>query len=90
VQGSNIRLGGGSVDVLAAHDGKRYTTTTDSTDAPIATFRIGHTLPRGSTVASVRLDGVAVDYTTRPTSGGLEVRVPAGAGRGHTLVVTAA
>jgi hypothetical protein len=90
VQGSNIRLGGGSVDVLAAHDGKRYTTTTDTTDAPIGTLRIGHTLPRGSTVASVRLDGVAVDYTARPTSRGLEVRVPAGAGRGHTLVVTAA
>ena len=88
--GDNIRLGAGSVDVLAAHDGKRYTTTTDTTNAPVGTFRIGHTLPRGSTVASVQLDGAAVAFTTRATSRGLEVWVPAGASQGHTLVVTAA
>ena len=29
-QGANIRLGGGSADVLASHDGARYTTTTDT------------------------------------------------------------
>ena len=68
----------------------RYTTTTDTSDAPVGTFRIGHTLPRGSAVASVLLDGAAAAYTTRATSRGLEVRVPAGAGQSHTLVVTAA
>ena len=90
VQGTDIRLGSGSVDVLAAHDGNRYTTTTDTTNASVATFRIGHTLPRGSTVATVLLDGAEAVYSARETSRGLEVRVPTSAGRGHTLVVTAA
>jgi len=89
VQGAGIRLGSGSADVLAARDGNLFTTTTDTSNAPVGTFRIGHTLPRGSTVASVRLDGAAVDYTVRETNRGLEVRVPAGASQRHTLVVTA-
>ena len=79
VEGADIRLGGGSADVLAARDGDLYTTTTDTSDAPVATLRIGHTLPRGSTVASVRLDGAAVAHTARETNRGLEVRVAAGA-----------
>jgi hypothetical protein len=90
VQGANIRLGDGSVDVLAAHDGARYTTTTDTSDAPLETFRIGRTLPRGSTVATVELDGQPVAYTTRATNRGLEVRVMADPGSRHTLVVTTA
>ena len=89
VQGAGIRLGSGSADVLAARDGNLFTTTTDTSNAPVGTFRIGHTLPRGSTVASVRLDGAAVDYTVRETNRGLEVWVPAGASQRHTLVVTA-
>ena len=92
VEGSNIRLGAGAADVLATRAGNRYATTTDTSDVPrVRTFRIGHTLPRGSTVASVQLDGSAVTgYRTRETNRGLEVWVQADAGERHTLVVTGA
>jgi hypothetical protein len=89
VEGTNIRLGDGSADVLAAHDGERYTTTTDTSAAPVSEFRIGHTLPRGSRVAAVELDGAAVAYSTRETNRGLEVWTAAEPGKRHTLVVTA-
>ena len=90
VQGADIRLGAGSADVLAARDGNRYTTTTDTSAAPdVNQFRIGHTLPRGSTVASAVLDGAPVAFTTRATNRGLEVWVPADPGERHTMVVTA-
>ncbi|MEA2136060.1 MAG: hypothetical protein QOC68_3969 [Solirubrobacteraceae bacterium] len=91
VKGENIRLGDGSVDVFASHAGNRYTTTTDTSGAPVTTFRIGHTLPRGSTVGSVELDGRPVaGYESRPTNRGLEVRIAADPRRRHTLVVTTA
>jgi hypothetical protein len=89
VEGSNIRLGDGSVDVLAAYDGDSYRTTTDTSAATLQEFRIGHTLPRGSSVAFVELDGQAVSYTTRETNRGLEVWAAADSGGRHTLVVTA-
>ena len=90
MQGADIRLGGGAADVLAAHDGSRYTTMTDTDDTRVRDFRIGHTLPRGATVASVQLDGASGalhDADDQPRARGL------GAGdadRRHTLVVTAA
>ena len=91
VQGEDIRLGSGSADVLASRLGARHTTVTDTSEAPVETFRIGHTLRRGSTVASVELDGRPVtNYQERQTNRGLEVRVPADPGQRHTLVVTAA
>ena len=91
VEAEDIRLGGGSADVLATRAGARHTTTTDTSDAPVATLLIGHTLPRGSAPAAVELDGALVtNYTTRETSRGLEVRVAADPGERHTLVVTAA
>ena len=89
VQGGNIRLGDGSVDVRAEHDGDSYTTIADTSDAPVDVYRIGHTLPRGSTVESVELDGVPAEYATRATNRGLEVRVRTAAGGHDTLVVTA-
>jgi hypothetical protein len=89
VQGEDIRLGRGAADVLASRDDKRYTTTTDTSEAPVTTFRIGHTLPRGSTVASVELDGATVGYESRETNRGLEVWVEADPAVRHTLVVTA-
>jgi hypothetical protein len=77
--------------VLASHAGNRYTTTTDTREAPVTTFRIGHTLPRASNVGTVQLDGHAVtDYESRETNRGLEVWVPASPAGRHTLVVTAA
>jgi hypothetical protein len=90
VHGADIRLGDGSADVSAMRDGRSYTTITDTGDAPLETLRIGHTLPRGSTVAAAVLDGAPVAFTTRLTNRGLEVRVPADPGERHTLVVTAA
>ena len=90
VQGADIRLGRGSADVLAAHDGNRYTTVADTGDARLRTLQIGHTLPRGADVAAVVLDGRPVgDYDERETNRGLEVRVDADPRRRHTLVVTA-
>jgi hypothetical protein len=91
VQGEDIRLGDGSADVLASHDGNRYTTVTDTGRAPLERFEIGHTLPHGATVASVVLDGRPVtEYDARETNRGLEVRVAASPRKRHTLVVTAA
>jgi hypothetical protein len=90
VQGANIRLGRhGEADVLATRDVNRYTTVTDTDDTRVREFRIGHTLPRGSQVASVELDGRPAQYTTRTTNRGLEVWVRTSADRRHTLVVTA-
>ena len=89
LQGSNIRLGDGSVDVQASHTGDRYVTTAVQHGAGISTLLLGHTLPAGAEVARVTLDGRATDdYTTRETSRGLELRVEAGPRGRHTLVVT--
>jgi hypothetical protein len=90
VAGSNIRLGDGSVDVEADHDGDTYTTKTATSDLSLTTFRIGHTLPRGSEIASVELDGAPAAYSTRETNRGLDVRAPAAPGERHTLVVMTA
>ena len=90
--GEDIRLGDGSADVLASRDGVRHTTRVDASGVPgLKTLWVGHTLPRGVTVASVTLDGTPVaDYGTRLTNRGLEVRVKAAPGALHTVVVTAA
>jgi hypothetical protein len=87
VAGANIRLGDGSVDVAADHDGDTYTTKTATNDLSLTTFRIGHTLPRGSTVGSVELDGAPVAFQQRETNRGLEVSAPADGSSPHTLVV---
>ena len=89
VAGEDIRLGNGSVDVAATHTGTRYTTITDTRRAPVRTYKIGHTLPRGATVSSVKLDGSPVPFESRTTNRGLEVRVPAAPDKRHTLVVEA-
>jgi hypothetical protein len=90
VQGENIRLGNGSVDVRAVHAlASRYRTTTDTSAAPVGRYFIGHTLPRGAEVDTVQLDGNPVTgYESRETNRGLEVRVAADPGEPHTLVVT--
>jgi hypothetical protein len=90
VAGQDIRLGRGSADVLAAHDGKRYVTVVDTSRTPVRELALGHTLPRGSTVASVWLDGRRVSgFDTRETNRGLEVTVDAKPRGRHVLVVTA-
>jgi hypothetical protein len=89
VEGSNIRLGSGSVGVFASHSGSTYTTKVNARSTPVTHLVIGHTLPDGSKVKSVELDGSTVkDYDKRVTNRGIEVTVPAKAGEQHTLIVT--
>ncbi|SDO78652.1 hypothetical protein SAMN04489867_0581 [Pedococcus dokdonensis] len=87
--GSHIRLGRGFADVTAEHSGSRYTTQI-AVPRSVGADKvwIGHTLPRGSKVAKVMLDGhVVKHWTSRTTNRGLEVTVPTKSGS-HTLVVT--
>jgi hypothetical protein len=89
VEGSNIRLGSGSVDVFASHSRSSYTTKVNGSHTPVSKLVVGHTLPAGSTVKSVELDGSNVaHFDTRVTNRGLEVTVPASAGEQHTLTIT--
>jgi hypothetical protein len=90
VQGQDIRLGGGSADVLATHNGSTYRTEIDVTNG-VGTddVVIGHTLPHGSQPATVMLDGKAVhNYKVVQTNRGAEVTVTTSAGH-HTLTITA-
>jgi hypothetical protein len=90
VEGTNIRLGRGSVDVFASHDGARYTTKVDAGKAPVREVMVGHTLPRDAKPTSVVLDGKRLKhYDSRVTNRGLEVAVEAKAGQRHTLTITA-
>jgi hypothetical protein len=88
VAGSNIRLGRGSVGVYAAHATAGYTTKVDATRTPVRELVIGHTLPHGSRLAGLWLDGRRVEhYDARETNRGLEVTVDAKAGAQQTLTV---
>jgi hypothetical protein len=87
VAGRAIRLGDGALDLVrATRDGDRYQTTVDTGDAPVAELTIGHTVPRGSKVGAVRLDGKRVGWQSRETNRGLEVTVETRPGE-HTLVI---
>ena len=91
VAGSNIRLGSGAVNVFAAHSGGRYTTRVLTTRLQLRTLVIGHTLPAGSRISSVQLDGKTVrHFTARQTNRGLEVTVAVHRGAFHTLIVRTA
>jgi len=91
VEGSNIRLGNGSVGVFASHSGNSYTTKVDATRAPVHDLLIGHTLARGARPAVVLLDGRRLShYDTSLTNRGLELTVEAEPGRKHTLTITVA
>jgi hypothetical protein len=90
VQGRDIRLGRGSVDVLASRSGDTYRTQVDVGNGVGADeVAIGHTLPAGSHPTAVVLDGHAVhDFQVRQTNRGTEVTVTTGAGH-HTLTIIA-
>jgi hypothetical protein len=89
IAGEDIRLGSGALSLVrASRDGDTYRTTVDVGSAPVKRLLIGHTLPRGSSVSSVLLDGSPVDYTTVLTNRGLEVLARAPASGEHELVVT--
>jgi hypothetical protein len=89
IAGRDIRLGDGGLDLVAAsRDGNRYRTAVDSGDVKVKELLIGHTLPHGSSVRSVTLDGRSTDWDARETNRGLEVTVDTRRGE-HTLVVEA-
>jgi hypothetical protein len=87
IAGEDIRLGSGEIDVSAGRAGDAYRTTVDTGDAPVRGLAIGHTLPRGSRVESVKLDGKRHGFRKWVTNRGLEVTVKTDPGE-HTLVVT--
>jgi glycogen debranching enzyme len=82
----NLKVGDGTMTVSASRKGKRYTT---EVSAPAGwTMTIGQTLPAGSTVKSVTLDGSSTTYDVVDTTRGREVRVETTTDQNHTLVVT--
>jgi hypothetical protein len=89
IAGANIRLGDGRLDLVrVSRSGERYTTTVHARHVPAGRLRIGYTLPHGSTVDGVKLDGERVGYRVRETNRGVEVTVRAKPGK-HEVVVRA-
>jgi hypothetical protein len=90
VQGQDIRLGGGSADVLAAHTGSSYRAEIDTTKGVGADeVVIGYALPSGAQPTAVVLDGRSVhNYHILQTNRGAEVTISTTAGH-HTLTITA-
>jgi len=88
VSGTDIRVGAGSVDVAARHDGASWTTTVTARLA--CTLHVGATLPTGAQIHLVTLNGSPVPYTVRDTNAGRQVLVstPCG-GRTWTVHIVA-
>ena len=89
IAGANIRLGRGAIDVVAASRGGRHRTVVHSGLA-LRRLTLGHTLPFGTRVRAVWLDGRRVRRPLlRRTNRGLEVlaRVKGPARGRHVLVV---
>ena len=86
--GRRIRVASGSVDVATSRGGGRYRTEVRVRGTRLRRLTLGHTLPPGSLVRRVRMDGERVRYRIRPTNRGVEVLAWAkrAAGR-HVLVV---
>jgi hypothetical protein len=84
IAGRSIRLGDGSIDVEAA----RYRTTVDA-HVRLARLTLGATLPLGTKVKRVLVDGKPAKAQSRATNRGLEVTaaVSGDCGGRHTLVV---
>lgn len=78
VSGENVRLGEGSIDVVACVEENTYRTTVESNLA-LKRLVIGHTIPGGACPSAVTLDGRDVDYEIRETNRGREVLVEADA-----------
>jgi hypothetical protein len=73
VSGTAIRVGAGTIDVTATHQGNTWMTTV--TSRLTCTLHVGASLPAGSTIASVTLNGMAMAYTVRDTNAGRQVFV---------------
>ena len=74
--------------MAASHTGDTYTTRV-MLGVPLSAFTIGHTLPRGTGVARVTLDGQSVAHSTVTSNRGVEVLAAAPTSGTHELVVTA-
>jgi hypothetical protein len=88
IAGRGVRVGTGSVEVVAGHRGKRYETRVRP-HADLFQLTLGATLPAGGHVKSATLDGKRAHYRTRVTNRGLEVLVRARPFGRHKLVVKA-
>jgi hypothetical protein len=88
IAGGNIRLADGAVDVEASRSGPRYRTSVE-TNVGLQRLVLGHTVPAGTAVDRVTLDGERARHRIRPTNRGLEVLVAAKPSGSHTLVVSA-
>jgi hypothetical protein len=82
IAGRSIRLGDGSVDVVATRS-----STTVHARLKLKRLTLGVTLPHAARVKRVLLDGRAVPGRLRETNRGLEVLARASSGGRHTLVV---
>jgi hypothetical protein len=88
IAGSDIKLGSGRLDaVRVSHNGRRYTTSVKASHVPAKRLVIGQTLPRGTDVKSVTLDGARHRWHARTTNRGLEVTVATRRGS-HEVVIT--
>ena len=87
VSGSAIRVGIGTIDVSATHSGNTWTTTVTSRLS--CTLNVGATLPAGSTVQSVTLNGAPATYQVRDTNSGRQVFVSTSCGTTDQVKVIA-
>src|SRR6266536_1547639 len=78
ISGTAIRVGAGTIDVTATHSGNTWTTTVTSRLA--CSLHVGATLPAGSTVQSVTLNGAAAAYQVRDANSGRQVLVTTSCG----------
>ena len=87
IAGRNIRLGRGSVGVVASRVGGTYRTAVEA-KLGLRSLTLGATLPLGAHVKRVVLDGREVTGRLRETNRGLEVLADVSRrGGGHALVV---
>jgi hypothetical protein len=87
VSGSAIRIGTGTIDVTATHSGNSWTTTVTSQLS--CTLNVGATLPSGSTIKSVTLNGAPAAYNVRDTNAGRQVFVSTSCGSTAQVKVVA-
>jgi hypothetical protein len=86
IKGSDIRLGDGSASVFAARAGRQYTTRVWLEHLHGVKLTLGATLPAGSKVAAVYVDGhKSRHYDAEQTKRGLEVTAK---GRSSITVIT--
>ncbi|MDA0173958.1 hypothetical protein OJ998_32955 [Solirubrobacter taibaiensis] len=87
IAGNSIRIGDkGTVAVRALRDGDTYETSVTLRSDDVRGLRIGATVPRGTSVGTVRLDGRRVATTLTATNAGIEVTVRVPKPRGRHIV----